>query len=61
MLKHLQSLFVKFLWGGSSSESKLVKVSWHDCCFTKEEGGLGIRDLCEWNKAAFVYHLWRVL
>lgn len=36
---------------------KSVKVSWRDCCLTKLEGGLGIRDLRDWNEATFIHHI----
>lgn len=61
VLKELQSLFVKFLWGGSATNAKQVKVSWHECCLKKEEGGLGLRDLCHWSRVAFLYHIWRII
>lgn len=60
VIKSLQSLFVKFLWGGSSSNSKMAKVAWSACCFPKREGGLGFRDISTWNKAGFLFHLWRI-
>lgn len=61
VLKDIQSLFVKFLWGGSGSNQKHAKVAWSDCCKPKMEGGLGLRDLCEWSRAAYLYHLWRII
>lgn len=30
------------------------------CCALKEEGGLGIRNLNEWNQAAVLYQIWRI-
>lgn len=45
IIKKIQSLCVKFLWGGKHSSACQVKVSWKECCSPKEEGGLGIRDL----------------
>ena len=60
VLKNLQTLFVKFLWGGNSANTRMVKVSWSDCCFPKANGGLGLRDLCTWNTAAFLFQLWRI-
>lgn len=60
VIKRLQSLFVRFLWGGSSSNTKLVKVSWSDCCIPKVEGGLGLRDLSTWNTASCLFQLWRI-
>ena len=59
-LKKIQSLLIMFLWGGSSDNTKLVKVSWKDCCFPKDEGGLGLYDLSTRNNAAFLFHLWRI-
>lgn len=61
VLKEIQSLLLKFLWGGSVSNTKQVKVSWKECCYSKDEGGLGIKDLCQWSKAAFLLHLWRII
>lgn len=61
VLKSLQSLFVKFLWSGNSTGSKQVKVSWSDCCKSVAEGGLGLKDLYQWNKASFLYQLWRLI
>ncbi|KAK1360680.1 hypothetical protein POM88_045154 [Heracleum sosnowskyi] len=60
VLKHLQSLFGRFLWGGNVNSRSQHKVSWHDCCLPKNEGGLGIRDLTEWNRAAIFYQIWRL-
>ena len=60
VLKRLQSLFAKFLWGGSEMTKCQYKVAWSDCCLKREEGGLGIRDLFEWNKAAIFYQIWRI-
>lgn len=36
------------------------KGAWKTCCVPKDEGGLGIRDLFEWNKAAILHQIWRV-
>lgn len=30
-------------------------VSWRQVCLPKEEGGLGLRDLCAWNRALAGY------
>lgn len=55
ILKHLQSLCTRSLWGGSHTSTAMVKVSWKDCCLPKSEEGLGLRDFCEWNKAAILF------
>lgn len=61
VLKKLMSLFTKFLWGGSTTSSKQAKVSWDDCCFPKDENGLGLKNLFDRNKAAIYYNFWRIL
>lgn len=60
VLKKIQSLFAKFLWGGDLMTACHYKVAWTDCCAKKEEGGLGIRDLFEWNRTAILFQVWRL-
>ena len=60
VLKKLQSLFAKFLWGGTISGKCHYKVAWVDCCKNKDEGGLGIRDIFEWNRAVVLLQIWRL-
>lgn len=61
VIRKIQSLFSKFLWGGTINSNAQVNVAWHICCKPKMEGGLGIKDLFEWNKAAILFQLWRIL
>lgn len=60
VLKTIQSYLARFLWGGKYNETSQHKVAWSDCCLKKEEGGLGIRDLFEWNRAAILFQVWRI-
>nr|XP_017239981.1 PREDICTED: uncharacterized protein LOC108212778 [Daucus carota subsp. sativus] len=60
VLKRLQSIFAKFLWAGNLDAKCQYKVAWSDCCYTKDEGGLGIRDLFLCNSAAILYQVWRL-
>ena len=60
VLNNIQSIFAKFLWGGSLENSCHYKVAWVDCCYKKDEGGLGVKDLFEWNKAAVLLQVWRL-
>lgn len=47
-----------YLWSGTENIHRKAKVSWDDVCLPKEEWGLGIKKVCEWNKAAMCKHLW---
>ena len=48
-----------FLWA-SNIDSRKANVAWKDVCFPKREGGLGIKDLAIWNKAAIGKNIWQV-
>jgi hypothetical protein len=47
----------RFLWCGKDIKAK-AKVSWVNVCFPKKEGGLGIKQLEVWNRAAMMSHIW---
>ena len=40
-----------FLWSNKGAETGFHWVKWDDVCHPKQEGGLGIRLLCDINKA----------
>ncbi|KAJ6393467.1 hypothetical protein OIU77_022841 [Salix suchowensis] len=50
-----------FLWRGPSLATSGAKVSWSQLCYPHQEGGLGLKRIGEWNKAATVKHIWRLL
>lgn len=53
MLKEIdQSLLSKFLRCGPARDLCQYKVAWSQCCLPKLDGGLGLRDLVEWNNAS---------
>ena len=45
------------LWQGKEQGSKSL-VSLHQVCLPKKEGGLGIKDIVSWNKAAVGKKVW---
>ena len=49
------------LWKGNTSSIGGAKVAWDDLCLPKEEGGLGLPNPFEWNKAQILYYLWLVV
>ncbi|XP_033128797.1 uncharacterized protein LOC117129330 [Brassica rapa] len=54
----INSLCGAYLWKGSSEGSHSARVSWETVTLSKDEGGLGIRNLVWWNKACSVKLLW---
>lgn len=59
-IRKIESMMAGFLWKGRLDRSG-ASVAWADVCYPKEEGGLGIKRIKEWNKAATLKHLWNLL
>jgi hypothetical protein len=60
VLDRIKSLCRNFLWGGKCFTIKKPLVSWKEVCLPKSEGGLGMLDMKEWNKALLVKTLWNI-
>ena len=58
MISHMEQVLRAFLWSGPELKPQGVKVSWCDITGLKCEGGLGIKNLEEWNKVAMAKHIW---
>ena len=58
VIRKVESTLRSFLWKGSELVSTGAKVSWSRVCLPIEEGGLGIKHLEHWNRAAIIKHLW---
>uniref|UniRef100_A0A2N9EXA1 Reverse transcriptase zinc-binding domain-containing protein n=1 Tax=Fagus sylvatica TaxID=28930 RepID=A0A2N9EXA1_FAGSY len=37
-----------------------IKVSWEQVCLPKQEGGLGLKRVEDWNRAAVMKHIWNL-
>ena len=53
----------KYFWGAGGGEDirKIAWVDWDTVCLSKEEGGLGVRRLREFNIALFGKWCWHML
>jgi hypothetical protein len=54
----MEQKFNRFLWNGKDEGIARAKVSWNMLCLPKEEGGLGIKKLEEWNHSSMMRHIW---
>nr|KYP61675.1 Transposon TX1 uncharacterized [Cajanus cajan] len=61
ILSRIESIFKSFLWGGKKDHRKIHWLSWERVCRSKEEGGLGLCDLCKFNLALLGKWKWRML
>jgi len=58
IIRAIEQKLNRFLWNGKDEGIARAKVSWNMLCLPKEEGGLGIKKLEEWNRAAMMRHIW---
>ena len=57
-IKTINSLCGAYLWKGTIEGHHTARVSWDTVTHSKEEGGLGIRDLLSWNTATSIRLIW---
>ncbi|GAV64835.1 hypothetical protein CFOL_v3_08350 [Cephalotus follicularis] len=61
VIENCEQIIRSFLWFGVGDAKRAGKVAWAKVCHQKEEGGLGIKDLRAWNKAAILQHRWDII
>ncbi|CAJ2627870.1 unnamed protein product [Trifolium pratense] len=60
-ISSIESILIKFFWGGSEDLRKVSWINWNTICLRKEYGGLGVRQLREFNLALLGKWCWRLL
>lgn len=58
VIREIDMVCRRFLWGEKEGMRKLHLVSWGKVCLPKANGGLGFRERSKWNKAALGKYLW---
>ncbi|CAJ2673056.1 unnamed protein product [Trifolium pratense] len=60
-ISSIESILIKFFWGGSEDLRKVSWINWNTIFLRKEYGGLGVRQLKEFNLALLGKWCWRML
>lgn len=59
-INEIESICNRFLWSGKIDKRAMTMVAWRTVCLPKGEGGLGLKQIGKWNKAAICKYLWRI-
>jgi hypothetical protein len=58
VIKAIEHHFNHYLWQGKSTGRGGIRVAWDKVCLPKREGGLGLKSVEDWNRAAVLKHIW---
>ena len=56
----IEQMFSGFLRSGTDVKARRAKVGWKELCLPKEEGGIGLPRVKDWNDAAIMKHIWNL-
>lgn len=58
VIKRVQTKCSAFLWKGTDDGARGTKVNWGQVCRSRKEGGLGVRDISQWNKVGILKYIY---
>ncbi|GJZ06511.1 RNA-directed DNA polymerase, eukaryota, reverse transcriptase zinc-binding domain protein [Tanacetum coccineum] len=61
IVKEIDKVMKNFLWDSSGSGNGRAKIAWKVVCRPKDQGGLGIKPLNEWNEVLLMKNIWKIM
>nr|GEW11949.1 hypothetical protein [Tanacetum cinerariifolium] len=61
VIKEMYKVMKNFLWSHRGSNGGKAKIAWKVVCRPKDQGGLGIKPLREWNEILLMKHIWKII
>ncbi|GKA74998.1 hypothetical protein Tco_0781376 [Tanacetum coccineum] len=61
MVKEINKILKNFLWGNRSCNNVRSKVAWKEICRPKNEDGLVLKQLGDWNEVLLTQQLWKII
>ncbi|XP_062114435.1 uncharacterized protein LOC133825522 [Humulus lupulus] len=60
LIKEIKAICRAFLWNGQHMMAGVGQIAWDSICKPKAAGGIGFKNISEWNKAAMFKYVWAV-
>ncbi|XP_062104126.1 uncharacterized protein LOC133815286 [Humulus lupulus] len=60
LLKEIDAICRAFLWKGQQMMTGAGQISWDSICKPKAAGGIGFKNISEWNKASMFKYVWAI-
>ncbi|GKC01404.1 RNA-directed DNA polymerase, eukaryota, reverse transcriptase zinc-binding domain protein [Tanacetum coccineum] len=61
VVKEIDKVMKKKLWDNKGNNSGRAKIAWKVVCRPKDQGGLGIKPLGEWNETLLIKNIWKIV